>query len=156
VHTIRTAEVCTQFTTVVCQVTDSNDQERWRGANGDLADRTGWSAPAIWRTSLFLPMGLHFSSGKTVSGVPSIQRPYALLPTCADHGEDLMKWDGKHFEITDTGIRVARETNHKGVLPGKWLLHFPVGSSPDRADGLTFFSEFDNEPSSFHTWEVNN
>lgn len=71
------AEVCIQFTTVVCRTTVSNDLERWRGANGGS---TGWSAPAIWRMSLFLPMGLHFSSGETVSGVPAIQRelvPYS-------------------------------------------------------------------------------
>lgn len=52
-----------------------------------------------------------------------------------DHGEDMRKWDGKLTSILEEQIC---ELQGK-TIPGKWPFHLPVGSSPNRVDGLTLF-----------------
>ncbi|KAK4830567.1 hypothetical protein QYF61_011745 [Mycteria americana] len=54
-----------------------------------------------------------------------------------DHKEDMRKWEGKSISTLEAWVRELQgKKSHKGVLPGKLLLQFPVGSSPDRVENL--------------------
>lgn len=94
-------------------------------------------SPSVW-TSVSTIRSKHSSAwGRECSGYTS----WAILwfYPC-DHGEDMRKWDGKSTATLEVQVWELQETaiGKKYIyIPGKWLLHFPVGSLWDKEDGLT-------------------